>query len=164
MKLLLLLSVLASALHLSMAVAVERRAGILARGMRAWANCAGRVQPSPVVCSVPSDPTQDKIYRQFVKSKIFIDMVAIWRDDYLVEFGKKESMYGLYQQGSIGDVNIEQPWAMVMVARSKWDAWNRLQGMPCNEAREQYVKQALVFADSMDQKIIDQYGKPIVDA
>ncbi|SCZ90410.1 BZ3500_MvSof-1268-A1-R1_Chr9g10823 [Microbotryum saponariae] len=162
MKLLLLLSILASALHLSIAVAVERRAGIFARGMRAWAYCAGR--DSPVVCSVPSDPTQDKTYRQFVQSKIFIDRVADWRKDYLVEFGNNESMYGLYQQGSIGDVNIEQPWAMLMVARSKWDAWYRLEGMPCDEARSQYVKQALVFVDSMDQKIIEQYGKPIVNA
>lgn len=48
-------------------------------------------------------------------------------------------MYGLYKQGSNGDVQGERPGMTDFVGRAKWDAWQALQGMPQEQAQQQYI-------------------------
>lgn len=48
-------------------------------------------------------------------------------------------MYGLYKQGSNGDVQGERPGMTDFIARAKWDAWNALKGLPQEQAMQQYI-------------------------
>ncbi|ASU39395.1 acyl-CoA-binding protein [Herbaspirillum sp. meg3] len=48
-------------------------------------------------------------------------------------------MYGLYKQGSSGDVQGERPGMTDFVARAKWDAWAAIKGLPQEEAQQQYI-------------------------
>lgn len=48
-------------------------------------------------------------------------------------------MYGLYKQGSNGDVQGERPGMSDFVGRAKWDAWEALKGLPQEEAQQQYI-------------------------
>ena len=56
-------------------------------------------------------------------------------------------LYGLYKQGSAGDVSGERPGLTDFVARAKWDAWAARKGMPRAEAMQAYIDQinALFF-------------------
>jgi acyl-CoA-binding protein len=35
---------------------------------------------------------------------------------------QKTNLYGLYKQGTIGDINIPQPWSIQIVESAKWYA------------------------------------------
>lgn len=48
-------------------------------------------------------------------------------------------LYGLYKQGSAGDVAGDKPGFSDMVGRAKWDAWNKLKGTDTDEAKQQYI-------------------------
>ncbi|AKZ63722.1 MULTISPECIES: acyl-CoA-binding protein [Herbaspirillum] len=48
-------------------------------------------------------------------------------------------MYGLYKQGSSGDVQGDRPGMTDFVGRAKWDAWEALKGLPQEEAQQQYI-------------------------
>lgn len=48
-------------------------------------------------------------------------------------------MYGLYKQGSHGDVQGERPSLTDFVGRAKWDAWETLKGLPQDQAQRQYI-------------------------
>ncbi len=48
-------------------------------------------------------------------------------------------MYGLYKQGSNGDVQGERPGMTDFVARAKWDAWQAMKGVPQEQAQQQYI-------------------------
>jgi acyl-CoA-binding protein len=38
-----------------------------------------------------------------------------------------------------GDINIDQPWAIQVEARKKWEAWNDQKGKTQDEAKTQYI-------------------------
>ncbi len=48
-------------------------------------------------------------------------------------------LYALFKQGSIGDVEGEQPGAFDFKARAKFDAWLDLEGIDPEEAKQSYV-------------------------
>ncbi|MGS0754217.1 acyl-CoA-binding protein [Roseateles sp. GG27B] len=48
-------------------------------------------------------------------------------------------LYGLYKQGSSGNVEGKRPGFTDMVGRAKWDAWNELQGKSQDEAMQSYI-------------------------
>ena len=48
-------------------------------------------------------------------------------------------IYALYKQGSSGDNADQKPGFSDMVARAKWDAWNKLKGTSQEDAMQQYV-------------------------
>ena len=48
-------------------------------------------------------------------------------------------LYSLYKQATVGDVQGSQPWAIQVVARSKWDAWNSQKGKGKEQAENEYV-------------------------
>ena len=48
-------------------------------------------------------------------------------------------LYALYKQGSSGDVGGEKPGFFDFVALAKYEAWEKLQGLSEEQARQQYV-------------------------
>ena len=49
------------------------------------------------------------------------------------------SLYALYKQGSMGDVQGEKPGFFDFVGAAKYEAWEKLQGTEPEQARAQYV-------------------------
>ena len=48
-------------------------------------------------------------------------------------------LYALYKQGSAGDNAEKKPGFSDMVARAKWDAWDKLKSMSQDDAMRQYI-------------------------
>ena len=48
-------------------------------------------------------------------------------------------LYALYKQGSSGDVSGDKPGFFDFVAMAKYEAWERLQGLSEEDARQQYI-------------------------
>lgn len=48
-------------------------------------------------------------------------------------------LYGLYKQGSTGDVEGKRPGFTDLVGRAKYDAWTELKGLAAEDAMQQYI-------------------------
>ncbi|MEM1327873.1 MAG: acyl-CoA-binding protein [Bacteroidota bacterium] len=48
-------------------------------------------------------------------------------------------LYGLYKQGTSGDVSGKRPGSFNLKGRAKYDAWAKLEGTSKEEAMEQYI-------------------------
>jgi len=48
-------------------------------------------------------------------------------------------LYALYKQGSEGDVSGEKPGFFDFVGIAKYEAWEKLQGLDRDEAKQKYV-------------------------
>jgi acyl-CoA-binding protein len=48
-------------------------------------------------------------------------------------------LYALYKQGSSGDVSGNKPGFFDFVGVAKFEAWERLKGMPQDDAKNQYI-------------------------
>lgn len=48
--------------------------------------------------------------------------------------------YALYKQASLGDIQGKKPGMTQMVKRVKWEAWEKLKGMPTTDAKSEYIK------------------------
>lgn len=48
-------------------------------------------------------------------------------------------MYALYRQATGGDVQGNKPGMLNLVARYKWDAWSRVEGMSSDDAMRKYI-------------------------
>ena len=48
-------------------------------------------------------------------------------------------LYALYKQGSAGDNAEKKPGFGDMVARAKWDAWDKIKGTSQDAAMQQYI-------------------------
>lgn len=48
-------------------------------------------------------------------------------------------LYGFFKQATDGDVSGTKPGIFDFVGLSKYEAWERLQGIPQDEARKQYI-------------------------
>lgn len=48
-------------------------------------------------------------------------------------------LYALYKQGSAGDNTEKKPGFSDMVARAKWDAWDKLKGTSQDAAMQHYI-------------------------
>lgn len=48
-------------------------------------------------------------------------------------------LYGLYKQGSAGDVSGKRPGMLDMKGRAKYDAWAKQQGKPRDAAQQAYI-------------------------
>ena len=48
-------------------------------------------------------------------------------------------IYALYKQATEGDNEAKKPSFTDMVARAKWDAWDKLSGTSLDEAKQQYI-------------------------
>ncbi len=48
-------------------------------------------------------------------------------------------LYSLYKQATVGDNTEAQPGFTDIVARAKWDAWDKLRGTDANTAMQRYI-------------------------
>ncbi len=48
-------------------------------------------------------------------------------------------LYSLYKQASVGDVEGSRPGFMDPVGRAKFDAWEKLEGMSAEDAKNAYI-------------------------
>ena len=48
-------------------------------------------------------------------------------------------LYALFKQGSAGDVSGDKPGFFDFVATAKYEAWERLQGVAPDDAKQRYV-------------------------
>lgn len=48
-------------------------------------------------------------------------------------------LYALYKQGSDGDVHGDKPGFFDFVGTAKYEAWSKLEGMPQEDAKRQYI-------------------------
>ena len=49
------------------------------------------------------------------------------------------TLYGLYKQGSVGDVTGKRPGMLDLKGRKKYDSWAEKKGLSNDKAMEQYV-------------------------
>lgn len=52
------------------------------------------------------------------------------------------TLYGLYKQATVGDVQGSRPGSFNIRGRAKFDAWSDLEGMTPEEARTEYISLA----------------------
>ncbi|MCX7662907.1 MAG: acyl-CoA-binding protein [Tepidimonas fonticaldi] len=48
-------------------------------------------------------------------------------------------LYALYKQATEGDNTTAKPSLTDLVARAKWDAWNKIKGLSRDEAMQRYA-------------------------
>lgn len=48
-------------------------------------------------------------------------------------------LYSLYKQGSAGDVTGDKPGFFDFIGVAKYEAWEKLRGMPQDDAKQQYI-------------------------
>ncbi|XP_024124002.1 acyl-CoA-binding domain-containing protein 7 [Oryzias melastigma] len=60
------------------------------------------------------------------------------------------TLYGLYKQALVGDVDIDKPGALDAKGRAKWESWNSRKGMSKDEAMSTYISNA--------KEVIGKYG------
>jgi diazepam-binding inhibitor (GABA receptor modulating acyl-CoA-binding protein) len=61
------------------------------------------------------------------------------------------SLYGLYKQATVGDINISKPGLLGGIeANSKWNAWEKHKGLSNYQAEVDYVKKV--------NELIKKYG------
>lgn len=48
-------------------------------------------------------------------------------------------LYALYKQATLGDNTSPKPSLTDLVARAKWDAWNKIKGLSRDEAMQRYI-------------------------
>lgn len=60
------------------------------------------------------------------------------------------TLYGLYKQANVGDVNTDRPGMLDFTGKAKWDAWNSQKGLSKEEAMAAYVK--------LVEKLKEKYG------
>ena len=49
------------------------------------------------------------------------------------------TLYGLYKQAVIGDVNIDRPGFFSFREQKKWDAWDSFKGTEQKKAEQNYI-------------------------
>lgn len=49
-------------------------------------------------------------------------------------------LYGLYKQGTVGDVDTARPGMLDFKGKYKWDNWNAHKGMSKEEAEKKYIE------------------------
>lgn len=49
-------------------------------------------------------------------------------------------LYALYKQGSDGDISGEKPGFFDFVGVAKYEAWEKIKGMPQEEAKQKYIE------------------------
>ncbi len=52
---------------------------------------------------------------------------------------EKGTLYGLYKQATVGNVNTSQPYFYDVMARGKWDAWNSHKSKSVDQAKQEYI-------------------------
>ncbi|KXS19973.1 alpha/beta-hydrolase [Gonapodya prolifera JEL478] len=75
-------------------------------------------------------------------------------------------LYGLYKQGTVGDVNTAQPGWLDFKGKAKWDAWKKLEGTSKEDAQKKYIevveglKRRTFRGFNGVELVADAYGDP----
>lgn len=48
-------------------------------------------------------------------------------------------VYGLFKQGTLGDVNTCRSGMLDFKGKAKWDSWNNRKGMSQEDAKQEYI-------------------------
>ncbi len=64
-------------------------------------------------------------------------------------------LYGLYKQATIGDVNIEMPDPLDLVARAKFEAWQVQNGVPPVKAMLDYIELVEYLSSRPKQVVLE---------
>ncbi|CAC5413629.1 Acyl-CoA-binding domain-containing protein 5A,Acyl-CoA-binding domain-containing protein 5 [Mytilus coruscus] len=67
------------------------------------------------------------------------------------------TFYGLYKQATEGTCTKPKPWSWDIVAKKKWDAWNKLGTLSSEQAMDLYVEELKKIVEAMPQE------KPVRD-
>ncbi|XP_071156280.1 acyl-CoA-binding domain-containing protein 5-like isoform X3 [Mytilus edulis] len=67
------------------------------------------------------------------------------------------TFYGLYKQATEGTCTKPKPWSWDIVAKKKWDAWNKLGTLTSEQAMDLYVEELKKIVEAMPQE------KPVRD-
>ncbi|XP_063423406.1 acyl-CoA-binding domain-containing protein 5-like isoform X2 [Mytilus trossulus] len=67
------------------------------------------------------------------------------------------TFYGLYKQATEGTCTKPKPWSWDIVAKKKWDAWNKLGTLTSDQAMDLYVEELKKIVEAMPQE------KPVRD-
>ncbi len=59
-------------------------------------------------------------------------------------------LYALYKQGSEGDVSGDKPGFFDFVGLAKYEAWEKLEGTPRDQAQERYVDLVKALGGQVD--------------
>jgi diazepam-binding inhibitor (GABA receptor modulator, acyl-CoA-binding protein) len=114
--------------------------GFVLHRPRAWAlrvrrfrgpRAARADESNPIL---PADTTMSDLKHQFEQAVIDSKNLPERPDNATLL-----KLYGLFKQGSGGDVAGERPGITDLIGRAKWDAWHALQGTSTAEAMRQYV-------------------------
>ncbi|SCZ94656.1 BZ3500_MvSof-1268-A1-R1_Chr12-3g04025 [Microbotryum saponariae] len=144
-SLVLLMAIFAASLHVVMAAAVQlpdTNVGTISRrAMNATTDCAR--SKARVVCSKPAETLLNMEYylwRQFELSEKLIQQYQIdLQNPWVLTYREHQELYGLWRQGSIGDVNYSRPWWFFNGGKD-WDLWNNYKGISCEDARSKYLE------------------------
>jgi len=63
---------------------------------------------------------------------------------------EKGQLYGLYKQATIGNINIEKPSNINIIAVQKWNEWNKCLDIDKRNAEIQYI--------NLVNSLIQKYG------
>jgi diazepam-binding inhibitor (GABA receptor modulating acyl-CoA-binding protein) len=73
---------------------------------------------------------------------------------------EKLQFYGLYKQGTVGNVNTKKPSFFDFVGQKKWDSWKSYEGFPQESAKMAYVYLVEKYArDGEDEEEEGKDGK-----
>lgn len=96
---------------------------------------AALIQPSSNITTLPAfDTPMITLAEQFAKALITSQNLTNRPDPLMLL-----KLYGLYKQGSCGDVAKERPGFSELIGRAKWDAWHNYIGMPTETAQQQFI-------------------------
>lgn len=64
---------------------------------------------------------------------------------------EKLQFYALYKQATIGKCNVPSPWAINIVEKAKWNAWNNLGNMSKTDAMIKYCDLYMMITEKYNQ-------------
>ena len=68
-----------------------------------------------------------------MSSEEFAERVSAISNEDKLEF------YGLFKQGTVGNINTERPGMLDLKGKAKWDAWKGKEGMSQDDAKAAYI-------------------------
>ena len=98
----------------------------------------------------PAQGEAPKSEREKLVEKLIAEVRAMTE---FMTVSEKLEIYALGQQSRYGDVNCKAPIMFRVRERAKWDAWNKLKGMPQDEAKQNFLARALELKERYGDKV-----------
>lgn len=89
------------------------------------------------------------LYIRFERAVSLVSPLLAGRNLFSVDSADLAKAYALFKQATIGDCNVRKPsfLSINFVARTKWDAWDKLRGKSMETAKEEYVDTVVDFLE-----------------